>query len=99
MSNVTELLKEQNLHIGRMISASKSGPKSHVCVWNANIITKSQGKVWFGDLDLTRDGAKLQIVADTIGERLYVLREHDCRFNTENDPIEELIERSVWTSQ
>jgi len=99
MSDVTTLLIEQKLQIGRMISGGKRSPQGHICVWNANIVTESRGKVWFGDLDLTLDGDKLQKVADTIGEKLYVLREHDCRFSAENDPVEELIEKAVWTSQ
>ena len=72
--------------MGRMISGSKMAPKGHVCVFNANICTKSRGKVWFGDLDLTTDAADLKRFAAEQGEDIYVLREMDARFTNEAKP-------------
>ena len=77
----------KHLRIGRMISASKTGPKGHVCVFNANLCIKSQGKVWFGDVDLTADADKLKAMATGAGEALYVLREMDARFLNEEKPL------------
>lgn len=71
---------------GRMMSASKTGPKGHVCVWNANVLSKTRGKFWFGDLDLTSDAAEMRTLASKEGEPIYVLREKDARFATEADP-------------
>ena len=82
-----------------MISGSKIPPKGEICVWNANIISRSNGKIWFGDLNLTKDGKALKLIATELGEPLYVLREHDARFGTETKPIEELIEKAVWSTQ
>ena len=79
-------------HMGRMISGNKSGPKGHVCVWNANVCTKSKGKIWFGDLDLTKDGDELKALAAREGETIYVLREMDGRFMNEAKP---LLDRAV----
>ena len=83
-----KLFGDNGFMMGRMISGSKSSymqlyPK-HVVVFNANIVTKSRGKVWFGDLDLTLDEAKLKIVASALKEPLYVLREMDARFENED---------------
>jgi hypothetical protein len=77
-------------HCGRMISGSKSGyDKAHpgnVVVFNANVCTRSQGKIWFGDLDVTKDEAMLTSLAQALGEDVFVLREHDARFETEATP-------------
>jgi hypothetical protein len=74
------------LFAGRMISSSKTSPKGHVCVFNANLCTKSKGKFWFGDLDLTDDIEQLRIAASEQGENVYVLREMDARFRNEAEP-------------
>jgi hypothetical protein len=57
-----------------------------------------QGKVWFGDLNITKEGKKLAVIVKNIGEPLYILRERDCRFSTENDPIDDIIQRAVWNT-
>ena len=92
------LFVKRHWYAGRMLSGSKYAPKGHVCVWNANIVTKSQGKVWFGDVDITKDGHLLKDVAAESGEPLYVLREMDCRFDTASDPIDKLISKAVWNT-
>lgn len=91
-------MEENNLYVGRMISGNKRSPDGHQCVWNANIVTRSEGKVWFGDINITKDGEKLKKIAEQYGEPLYVLREKDCRFETQNDPIEVLIDKAVWST-
>lgn len=75
---------------GRMLSGSKSGygeqfPKNLV-VFNANLIVEGDGKVWYGDIDVTRDEEKLKQIARTLKKRIYVLREHDGRFLNEAEP-------------
>jgi hypothetical protein len=96
------ILKHISLPLGRMISLSKSGyiennPNSVVC-FNANIVTLTHGKIWFGDLDLTKDYGTLKEISIEIGEPLFILRESDCRFENENHPTSELIKRSVWNT-
>src|SRR3989304_4102841 len=90
------------LHIGRIISMSKSGYRKHfpnnVAVFNANVISKSYGKIWFGDLDITIDDSALKKIAEEIGEPLYVLREMDARFENENKSIKELILKAIWNT-
>lgn len=77
-------------HCGRMISGSKSlynrqHPKN-VVVFNANVCTRSRGKIWYGDLDVTRDERKLMELAAALDEDVYVLHEHDARFENEAKP-------------
>ena len=57
-------------------------------VFNANLVTRSKGKVWYGDLDLAVEADRdlIQRLADAIGEDVHVLREMDCRFDTEDAP-------------
>ena len=72
---------------GRMISGSKTAPKGHVCVFNANVCSKSRGKFWFGDLDIAADAADLRRLAAKEGEEIYILREMDGRFMNEAKPL------------
>ncbi len=83
---------------GRLVSQSKSrylhSNPDNVVVFNANIcITESAlfarqtiDKIWFGDLDITKDKKKLDALAEALGERVYVLREHDARGRNEKSP-------------
>jgi len=97
---ILEVFGEHGLYSGRMVSPSKSSyhrrNKTHVTVFNANVITWNGGKVWFGDLDLTVDGQTLKEIADKIKEPLYVLYEMDARFGEENRPIEVLVGKAMW---
>lgn len=95
-----DFLKTEKLYNGRMISPSKSeyrerNPNS-VVYYNANILTINDGKVWYGDLDLTKDGDALKRISDLLGETLYILKESDYRFENEDAPILESIKKAVW---
>jgi hypothetical protein len=81
--------------MGRMISGSKKPPDGHICIFNANVCTKSKGKIWFGDLDLTTDADDLKSLASKMGETLYILREMDARFTNEATPLYEKAVASV----
>jgi hypothetical protein len=74
---------------GRMISGSKTGygayyPQNFTC-FNSNVCTK-RGKLWHGDLDLTKDFRMLITLANVLNERIYVLYEMDGRFENESAP-------------
>lgn len=98
IDKINDLLAENNLFCGRMLSGTKIAPKGQYCVWNANIVVKSNGKIWFGDINLTKDSAALNKVADAAGEPLYILREMDARFENEGKPTDDLIAKAVWTT-
>jgi len=98
--NIKESFKNQSLYMGNMISISKTmyrdaNPKS-VCVFNANVITLKEGKVWWGDLDLTKHGEALKAVAAEIGEPIYVLRESDGYYEGQDASL--LIGKAVWNT-
>jgi hypothetical protein len=98
--NINEILKANGFIMGRMISFSKSdyrdkNPNS-VCYFNANIVTAKEGKVWYGDLDLTKDGESIKAVAEATGEIIYVLREMDGRFEHEDEDGTKLIKKAIW---
>lgn len=63
--------------------------------FNANIFVLGEGKIWYGDLDVTKDIEALQKVASRIGSDLYILREMDGRFENENLDDSEIIKRST----
>lgn len=77
-------------HNGRMIAGSKSTywknyPKNLV-MFNANVVVEGVGKVWHGDLDITRDEALLVRLAELTDREVYVLQEMDGRFENEAKP-------------
>jgi hypothetical protein len=90
--DIYQLFARYGFIMGRMISGSKSGyrerfPDHHV-IFNANIVTRSRGKVWYGDVDLILDTTQLMNIARELKEPLYVLYEMDARFENENQPFE-----------
>lgn len=89
---------EHGFELSRMIAFSKSTYKSrkpdNLVVFNANVVA-AQGKIWWGDLDLTEDSEKLQCVVNDIGCDLYILREMDCRFGNETRPFYEVEQLAV----
>lgn len=83
-----EILNKKLGWPGRMISGSKSGyrrvyPENFV-IFNANLCTQKE-KIWYGDLDLTKDKDILSEIAKELNETLYVLYEMDARFENENN--------------
>ena len=103
MKDYNLYFKENDLPKYRMISGSKSlycqKNPDNLVVFNANIVTEKSGKIWDGDLDITKDKDMLKKIASELGETLYVLYEMDCRFSTEKDSIETLIKKSVWNTE
>lgn len=93
-----DVLANHGFLINRMIAYNKStytrlNPRNRV-FFNANIATR-EGKIWWGDLDITKDREKLQNVADELDTTLYILREMDYRFGTEKRPFHEVEELAV----
>lgn len=89
----------EGLNLGRMISFSKSGyrekyPDNEV-YFNCNIFVLGEGKVWYGDIDVTKDRDSLESISREIGKDLYILREMDGRFENEKLDDSEIIRRSV----
>lgn len=88
--NTTSVICETVGPIGRMISGSKSGYMSsrenHLVIFNANLCLEGEGKVWYGDLDVTLDKERLAAAAVSLGQDVYVLREMDARFENESKP-------------
>jgi hypothetical protein len=98
MNNAQNIFAKHGFNLDRMISGSKSGyvnkhPKNQV-VFNANVFS-AEGKIWYGDLDLTLDCDKLQDAANELDFDLYILREHDGRFDNEELVFEEVKKRAV----
>lgn len=97
-----KILSNEDLPHGRMLSYSKTEYKdanpNSVVYFNANILTIKEGKIWYGDLDLTKDAEGLKRVAAKLGETLFVLKELDCRFDDEMKPIDELIVLAIWNT-
>jgi hypothetical protein len=87
-NQIIQTFRDNNFISGRMISYSKSTyrdrfPENEV-YFNANIFVEGEGKVFYGDLDITKDRETLKQIASSIGKDLYVLSEMDGRFENES---------------
>jgi hypothetical protein len=69
--------------VGCILSASKKAPE---VIWNANVCTREHGKIWYGDISIAKSKKALQELANKLGTNVYVLREMDARFDTEDKP-------------
>lgn len=95
----TQAFLNNGLMTGRMISLSKSAyrdqyPENEV-YFNCNIFILGEGKIWYGDLDVTKERETLKAIAQDLGTPLYILREMDGRFGNEELSDSEIIKRSV----
>lgn len=74
---------------GSLISWSKSKYREehpeNLVVFNSNVCTKN-GKIWYGDIDVTRNKEVLLMLSNAIEEEIYILREMDGRFENEETP-------------
>ena len=90
MHAIETALKCFPLYNGAMLGASKSAyadlHKNDLVIFNANICTKEFGKVWWGDLNVTKSQKHLHKLADDAGVDIYVLNEMDARFQFEAAP-------------
>lgn len=97
---VIEIFNKHDFMLGRMISGSKSMYRQkypdNLVIFNSNIIIESLGKVWHGDVDITREAATLKAIANDIGENLYILYEMDARFGNEDSETSVLMSRAKY---
>jgi hypothetical protein len=87
------------LSIGRCFGskfAYRAANPGHCFIPNANVFCRRQGKVWWGDLDLARDKPKLNAAARRLRARLYILAEHDGRFEKASLEHSKVVERAIW---
>ena len=97
--NCKTIFKENGLELGRSIT---SDSKSKYCIdhsddliiFNANVVSKCKGKIWYGDLNLSEDFDKLKNIADIMREDLYVLMEGDAIYDDQKKNIKKLIENT-----
>jgi hypothetical protein len=90
---------ERGIIPGRMVGWSKSGyvsrnPDNEV-YFNANIFILGEGKIWFGDLDLTIDRQMLEDISTETGKKFYILRESDGRFGNDELSDQQILERAI----
>lgn len=93
-----EIFIKKGFMPGRLISGSKSWYRSQFpdneVYFNANIFIPGEGKIWYGDLDITRDYETLEEIASLLKEDLFILSEMDGRFENEDLSDGEIISRS-----
>ena len=94
------IFENEKLLSGRIISFSKSGyreefPDNEI-YFNANIFVLGEGKIWYGDIDVTKEKEQLENVSREIGKDLYILREMDGRFGNEELKDSEIITKARY---
>jgi len=82
-----------------MLSSSKSGyrnrnPENEI-FFNANIFTVEDGKIWWGDIDYTKDRETLEKIAMKLERKLYIVKELDGRFENENIKTNQIKKRAI----
>jgi hypothetical protein len=87
-NQIHSVFEDEGFIPGRLISWSKSNyrkkfPDNEV-YFNANIFLLGEGKVWYGDLDVTKDSEILQRISTNLGKSIYILKEMAGRFENEN---------------
>lgn len=102
MEQIREVFINHGYHSGRMISGSKSFYREkypdHEVFFNANIFTLEEGKIWYGDIDFTKDSEIISKISKQLNRDLYILREMDGRFENENlkgDKIKTLSQKII----
>ena len=84
IETIAQIFESNEFPFGYMLDGQKwkysqSFP-NHLVIFNSNVLTKSHGKVWYGDLDVSISHARLKKIAEQVGEPLYVLHESAARF-------------------
>ena len=102
VQEIQQYFESHGFYNARMLSGTKWGYQEEhpedLIVYNANVLMKDMGKVWYGDLNLTKDYIVLKSIAHSLDTTLYILWESDGRFGEENKPIDELVKKSVWNT-
>ena len=97
--NAQELAEKHLGFPGRMLSGSKSAYSNkypnNVVAFNGNLIANG-AKIWYGDIDVTLEKDKIDALGRDLKTSVYVLREHDARFENEKKP---LINKAIYVSK
>lgn len=83
-------------YMGKMLSASKTDySKKHsksTVFFNGNVYDSDGQKIWYGDIDLTRENKKIERLAKVLGESIYVTAEQPFRWSAQTrETLEEAI--------
>ena len=104
-TNVIEVQKyfdAYEFYDARILAGEKwaytSEHEDDLIIYNANVLMKDIGKVWYGDLNLTKDYLVLREIAEKLNTELYILWETDGRFGEEMKPLNELFDKAVWNT-
>lgn len=78
-----EGLFEGKIVTGNIDKYMKRNPDS-VVIKNANVFIDMGGKIWWGDLDLTRDAKRIQRACNRIGMEILITEESVGRDNLDD---------------
>jgi hypothetical protein len=87
---------------GRCFGSKTAWQEAHpgqLAWFNARVFCRTAGQIWGGDLDPSKDKAKLRAVARRLRIRLYVLKERDDgSFESVVLTHRQVAERAIWNT-
>lgn len=91
---IENIFNKYGFNRGRLISYSKSRyrnnhPNDYI-LFNGNIFTKKYHKMWWGDLNITKDSLKLQEICNEIDLDLIIVSEMIGSFGGEKKKFSEI---------
>jgi hypothetical protein len=98
-NSLTSEFFREGLNLGRCFGSKSAYRLLHprnIFIPNANIFSRNQGKIWWGDLDLEKDKAALENIAQRLRRRLYVMDELDGRWQRAPLPFDEVLCCAQW---
>jgi len=97
LTYIYEVFSKYLLPLGKLLgskSLNRMRLPDDLFIFNANIFADEYGKIWWGDLNLTKDKDNLIEISKELGIDLYILSEMDGRFGLENRI--DFKEASMW---
>lgn len=95
---INDVLLEKLGWPGTMLSGSKSLYRernpNNIVIFNSNIAIPSKGKVWYGDIDITKSLTTLKEISILLNEPIYIFYEMAYRFENEFLSLNEVIEKT-----
>jgi hypothetical protein len=99
-TKIIEELRKKGLPLYTLYGSKTLYSKTHLddlVLFNANIFIDDLGKVWYGDINLTKHWKDLMEIKERVGVDIYVLYEMDGRFGKEDR--EDFENVAIWSTK
>lgn len=97
-----QLFEKRGFYLGRCLGSKslyEEKNPTHIVYFNANILCRPRGKIWYGDIDLSQEDWILEEIAEELGEELFLVPEPFARFGRQDELIKQVLNFAVWSSK